>query len=192
MSDLNHASPSLTPFQDAFERVLPELAALPEAEVLGINLDLPQAVTIALGALEDIAAHREAIATDLPTVDLAKLETYAHAAAHAHAHVLAASTVPPMKELFARAAHWRQLLCSDAMALARRGLLDERRLSALHGPNGHRRQVAKGSSKALYAHGIEWQALQSDAVQTQSSAGQGADAGRAPHDQGGRRVARVR
>jgi hypothetical protein len=140
MSALNHVPPSLTRFRDAYERVLPELEALPEAAVLGINIDLPQAVTVALGALKSIAGQREAIARALPEVDLAhldKLETYALAAGHAHAAFMAASTVLPMKELAAQAVRLRQLLCSDAGALAKRGLIDGRRLSALNGPQGH-------------------------------------------------------
>jgi len=141
MSALNHAPPSLTRFLDAYERVLPELAALPEREVLGINIDLPQAVTTALGALKKIAAQREAIVRALPEIDIGqldKLETYALAAGHAHATWMAASTVPPMKELAGQAVRLRQLLCSDAVALANRGLLDSRRLRGLKGPQGHR------------------------------------------------------
>ena len=141
MSALNHALPSLTRFRDAYERVLPELEALPEAAVLGINIDVPRAVTTALGALKNIAGQREAIARALPEVDLGqvdKLETYALAAGHAHAAFMAASTVLPMKELAAQAMRVRQLLCSDAVALANRGLIDGRRLSALKGAQGHR------------------------------------------------------
>lgn len=98
MSAPDHSTPSLTPFRDAFAQVLSELQAIPEAEVLGLNMDLPRAVTIALGALKNIASHREAIASALPTVDLArldKLETYALAAAHAHAAFMAAREEAP-------------------------------------------------------------------------------------------------
>lgn len=140
MSALIHDPPVLSPLVAAFSSVQPELEALPEAEVLGINIDLPHAVTTVLGALPKIAAHRDAIARALPEVDLAqldKLQTYARAAAHAHAVVMAASTVPPMRELAARASRLRQLLCSDASALANRGLLDRRCLNGLKGPNGY-------------------------------------------------------
>lgn len=49
MSALDHSPPSLTPFREALDQLLPELEAIPEAEVLGINIDLPRAVTIAPG-----------------------------------------------------------------------------------------------------------------------------------------------
>ena len=57
---------TLSPFVLAFERVLPEMQALPEDSLAVINLDIPTAVTTALGALPEIMAHRERAAARVP------------------------------------------------------------------------------------------------------------------------------
>ena len=132
---------TLSPFVLAFERVLPEMQALPEESLAVINLDIPTAVTTALGALPEIMAHRERAAA-LPGFDLSSfdaLATYTYALGHAHAIFLGtASASSSLQALGEAAAESRELLLSDAEALARRGLLEPERLQELKGPPGYR------------------------------------------------------
>jgi hypothetical protein len=128
-------------FQAAYEQVLPELIAFPESELVTINLDVPTAATTAIGAWPEMSTFREQVKT-LPGFDVAafdKLEVYALAAVHAHGQFVAASTpAVPLPELAERALAARELLLSDATALAKRGLVNGERLKELKGPQGYR------------------------------------------------------
>jgi len=151
MSDLTVTSPlastaalesSVPRFRDAYQRLVEEIRAVPVTALLTMNIDIPQAVTTALGALPELRAFRERIVKELPGFDITrfdKLEAYALAVGHAHSLWVAASV--PMESLVAlsdEAAKSRELLFSDATALAKRNLLDGRRLKELKGPNGYR------------------------------------------------------
>jgi hypothetical protein len=121
--------------------VLPEIDALPVSELVTINIDVPTAVTSALGAWPKISTLRSELATRLPDFDIAlldKLQAYARATAHTHALYMAASSPAGLQELGEKVAKLREVLCSDAAALSKRGLLDGQRLKELKGPPGYK------------------------------------------------------
>ncbi|HEX7477387.1 MAG TPA: hypothetical protein VF331_06245 [Polyangiales bacterium] len=128
-------------FREAYERALPDMAALPENELVIINLDIPSAVATTLGAWQEIAPLREQVMGlhDFDVTRFDKLETYALAAWQAHSMYVAASTpVAQIQELGDKAAASREQLLSDAVALAKRGLIDGERLKELKGPIGYK------------------------------------------------------
>jgi hypothetical protein len=112
----------------AFDTLEKELAALTQDQLAPIDIDIPQAVSIALGALPGIALLRGAMVEKLPAhpIDLTdKLETYALGAWYAHLLALPpAGPDNPVKPLLDEAVFLRANLLSDAEALARRGLID--------------------------------------------------------------------
>jgi hypothetical protein len=129
-------------FQEAFDKVREELKAVATSDYVLINTDIPTAVTTVLGALPGIQALRQRVVTELPRLDIArfdKLETYALALGHAHAGYMAASQpVEALEKLTEEGAALRELLYSDAQALAQRGILDRERLKGLKGVKGYR------------------------------------------------------
>ncbi len=111
----------------AFELIKPELAKLSPESLGKINLDISQAVSIALGVLPGLVSLRPLMAK-LPEFDIAcfdKLETYALGAWYAHLLALPpASASNPVQPLLEEATALRIRLLGDAEALAARGLLD--------------------------------------------------------------------
>ena len=142
---IRHVELSVLPasprYSMAFERVLPAAMALPSSELAAVNVDIPSAVTLTLGKLPGILGLRD-IAEELPHFDLRffeHLETLVLATAHAHALCLAATSRPDsIDNLTARAGALRDVLHSDAEALAKRGLVSGTRLRKLKTPNGYR------------------------------------------------------
>ena len=120
-------------YRAAYQQVLPEAAALKEAELLNINIDVTAAVATATGALPEIMALRER-ATKLGELDMQvfdKLSTYALALMHAQGEYVAASMPPEqLLALNDQGNTLRDLLHSDATALAKRGLMNGARLSS--------------------------------------------------------------
>ncbi len=128
-------------FREAYERSLPDMAALPDSELLSINLDIPSAVATTLGAWKEIALLRDQVMGlhDFDVTRFDKLETYALAAWQAHSSYVAASTpAEPIQELADKAVASREQLLSDAVALGKRGLIDGERLKELKGPVGYK------------------------------------------------------
>jgi hypothetical protein len=129
-------------FRDAYQHLLDEIRKVPDTEIVTINIDVPTAVTTALGVLPEIRTFRPQIATDIPSFDLArfdKLESYTLALGHAHTLYLAASNPPEsISDLSDSGTKARELLLSDATALAARGFIDGEKLKTLKGPHGYR------------------------------------------------------
>ena len=125
----------------AFASIQTELAALDASELATINLDIPQSVSIALGALPGLSPHRAALVTHLPTFSVRlwdRLESYALAAWYAHLLALpAGSPGSPVKPLLEEAAKLRQDLLADAEALARRGLVDAAAVKEIRAGQGN-------------------------------------------------------
>ncbi len=74
---------STSRYQEAYERVVPEMEALSDDELVHINLDVPAAVTTGIGAWPEIQQQRDRILGELPRFDLEKfdkLDVYARAA----------------------------------------------------------------------------------------------------------------
>ena len=66
MAEINQPSVVMSRFREAFERVLPEIEAFPESELAAMNVDVPQAVTSAVGAWREIESLRERVVSELP------------------------------------------------------------------------------------------------------------------------------
>lgn len=111
----------------AFAFIKPEVADLSPESLGKINIDISQAVSIALGVLPGLAFLRPAMAK-LPDFEIArfdKLETYALGSWYAHLLALPpASASNPVQPLLEEATVLRARLLGDAEALAARGLLD--------------------------------------------------------------------
>jgi hypothetical protein len=129
-------------FRDAYERLIDEIRKVSDDDLVTINIDVPTAVTTVLGTLPEVRSLRAQIVTEIPNFDIErfdKLEAYTLALGHAHALYLAASTPSEsLDELSQRVADSRELLLSDATALAQRGFVSGQRLRELKGPNGYR------------------------------------------------------
>jgi hypothetical protein len=129
-------------FRDAYDRLIEEIRKVPDDDLIVINIDVPTAVTTVLGTLPEIRSLRSQIVSDIPSFDIARfdqLESYTLALGHAHALYLAASAPPEsLDELSQTASSLRELLLSDATALAQRGFVDGQKLKELKGPKGYR------------------------------------------------------
>jgi hypothetical protein len=112
----------------AYAQAEPELQKLEPHQLVQININIPTAVSIALGALPNLAPLRPALVKDLPNHPMRffdKLETYALAAWYAHLLALpVGSESNPVRPLLDEAIALRATLLRDADALAGRGLLD--------------------------------------------------------------------
>jgi hypothetical protein len=120
-------------YQEAYEQTLPAAQALELEELIAVNIDLPSAITTAVGVLPAVLALRERVAKELPSFDLThfdQLETYALATAQAHAVYLGASAPPEaLLALNEQGVTLRDLLYSDALALSNRGLISGDKLA---------------------------------------------------------------
>jgi hypothetical protein len=129
-------------FRNAYERTRAEIDAVSDEQLVQINVDIPSAVTTALGALPEIRAMRPRLVEELPKFDLArfdKLEQYTLAAGHAHTLYLAASMpAEAVPELAEQCMGLCGTFRTDAEALVRRKLLDGVLLKSLKGTVGYR------------------------------------------------------
>jgi hypothetical protein len=115
-----------------------ELSVPPQSSSLGRECSSPE--SSALGAWKEISTHRSELAATLQDFNGAqfdKLGAYALATGHAHALFMAASAPAGLTELSEEVAKARELLLSDAVALAKRGVMDAQRLKELKGPPGY-------------------------------------------------------
>jgi hypothetical protein len=128
-------------FRSAFEKTAPQRAALAAESIAPINLDVPTTVAAVISAYPRLKTLREEIVANLASFDIAQLddlETYAEALGYAQTAYLAASTPgEPLPAIVDRASQLRDQLLSDSNALARRGLLDGKRLADLKGGTGY-------------------------------------------------------
>ena len=119
-------------YRDAFQKALPAAQALDPNDLITINIDIPTAITMAVGALPEIMALRDRVATELPKFDLKHfddLQTYTLATGHAHAVYMGASAPPEaLLQLNEKGMALRDTLYSDATALANRGIISGDRL----------------------------------------------------------------
>jgi hypothetical protein len=123
----------------AFAAIQPEMLELLPENLAKINIDIPQAVSIALGVLPGLAFLRPTIA-ELPDFKIDhfdKLETYALGAWYAHLLALPpASASNPLQPLLEEATKLRANLLSDAEALATRGHLDPEAVQVIRAGHG--------------------------------------------------------
>ena len=126
--------------EEAFARRRAECLALPEAEVMGANLDVGSAVARVLGAIPKLNAVREELAAHLRKFDpgcVSRLEDYAWALHHAQgAYLIALKPVYCSAEKLREARALRMFLLRQLQALAARDLVSEERWKGLHRGQG--------------------------------------------------------
>jgi hypothetical protein len=125
-------------YLSAFLRVQPELLALPPARLLPVNLNVLDAITTSTGAWRKIQALRPRLAT-LPELDLVRIDKlldYTHALMHLHIACRARARYrSPVTALAEKARVRFDQLFTDALALAKRGLMDPRRVAQVRSPS---------------------------------------------------------
>lgn len=118
-----------------------ELTVLSPEALLPINVDIPRAVAVAVGALPHIAAQRPQIVASLPdhprhSID--KLGTYALAAWYAHLLALPSAKAPgALEALLAEATPLREDLLVAAEALAHKNLLEADTVAEIRSGQGN-------------------------------------------------------
>lgn len=124
-------SPTAHRYREAYDRATPIAQALSANDLVPINIDLPSAITSAVGALPQIMPFREQAAA-LPGFDVSafdQLETFTFATGVAHSLYMSASAPPAqLVELNEQAMTLRTTLYADAVALATRGLISGDRI----------------------------------------------------------------
>lgn len=134
-------SPSFHRYREAYERATPAARALKTEDLVTINIDVPSAVTTAVGALPQILPFREKAAA-LPGFDVSvfdQLETYTFATGVAHTLYMGASAGPAeLVKLNEQAMDLRNTLYADAVALATRGLISGDRIGEFKANIGYK------------------------------------------------------
>jgi hypothetical protein len=127
-------------FHQGFERLESKIRAVPEEELIPINLEMPRVVATVLGALPEMVKLRGAL-SELTGFDLAAfdaLEDLALALGHTHTLFrIESETQDSLPELVAEAMAAREQLQADVAALVKRKLIDPSRMPELRGGNGH-------------------------------------------------------
>ncbi len=135
--DKQNETPATSPVQHemkeflaGFERVEAEVRAVPERDLVLVNLDVPSAVATALGSWPEIVQRREEVAA-LKGADIAKFDKirdYAFALGHAHSEyraalgpadpigTLAEEVTEAREQLFADGKAWAGAACSRRVA----------------------------------------------------------------------------
>lgn len=139
-SSSTHETSTENVFKKAFDATAEARAALTPELLMPINIDVRQAHNTALGVIPKLAALRSRVAKlsefDMDVYD--SIETYAQALAYAHPMYLgAAPQSDELPELAAHAMALRDRLLGDATMLARRNLVDAKRLAQVQGGNGY-------------------------------------------------------
>ncbi len=123
----------------AFEAMRAELMALRPEELYSVNVDIPRAASIALGAETFIRAYAEEIEELLPQHDMSgleKLRSYALGAVYAHLQSQPVSKNGDVVTLFEEASQLRAELLVAADALAYAGLVDADRVAQIRSGQG--------------------------------------------------------
>lgn len=133
--------PEFMPIREAFLRRKEAIAAVPQTDLIPVNVDLQTLTTNTRGRIGRLTAFRERIVKELPTADvtaLDNLEDFVMALTYTHSQYRASSTpAEHLPELQAEAANCRDILYCDAVALDKRGIIDGAKLKELRGTNGY-------------------------------------------------------
>lgn len=131
--------------REAFAALKPELDAMDGSDLPRIALDIHQAVVTVVGSMPEVRSLAGRVAAELPTVDprvFEHAERAALALSYAHTqHLVASVPVVPVAELTEELKRRVEVLSADARALAKRGVIDRERLSAVPGTNGAKKTV---------------------------------------------------
>ncbi|WP_437997759.1 hypothetical protein WMF26_45010 [Sorangium sp. So ce185] len=124
---------------EAFAQIEPELDRI--EKVVPINVDIPRAVAVAVGAVPHLKALRARFVDELPRFPieaLDKLMSYALGAWYAHLLALPAGPGQDgLKRLLDEASALRADLLVAAEALAHKGFVDAGRVAEIRSGNGH-------------------------------------------------------
>ncbi|AUX37251.1 MULTISPECIES: hypothetical protein [Sorangium] len=124
---------------EAFAQIEPELDRI--EKVVPINVDIPRAVAVAVGAVPHLKALRARFLEELPRFPieaLDKLMSYALGAWYAHLLALPAGPGQDgLKPLLEEASALRADLLVAAEALAHKGFVDAGRVAEIRSGNGH-------------------------------------------------------
>lgn len=111
-------------FREAFDQVEPELAAVPENDIVNVNVDIRDTSVLVLGIEPTLKEFRAQIVKELPHFDIAmydKIVMYGCAAAHAYATwKLASEPKLPIQEYANDLAKVHKLLLADVNNLVTR------------------------------------------------------------------------
>ncbi len=125
----------------AYEASRAAILAVPESELIFINVDVPSATATILGAVPKVKALAAQLAA-LPTFDattLEKLEPYALALYETHGAYIDAIRPPAeITELVAAAIEARDVLRANALSLAKHGLFDKESIDGYRGHTAHK------------------------------------------------------
>jgi hypothetical protein len=115
--------------------------AVPEEEILKVNIDIPSAGILVLGLIAKLKPYYAAMVAlpGIPHDSIYELEGYARAMIHAHTQAGWAGTpIPPITMLIERGTEGRDLLKKSADYHAAFGPIDRARLGKVQGGNSHR------------------------------------------------------
>ena len=126
----------------AYEALLPEIQAVPDEQMMQVNIDVLAAITTVTGVLPELRALRSEIGSNLPSFNLEqfdKLEQYTLALMHAH--TLYRRSFTPKEGLAALASELnvvRDDMMANAASLARMKLINGAQLTSLKTIPGYR------------------------------------------------------
>jgi hypothetical protein len=133
---------TVTLFDEPYTNLLPKFQALHPDALDIVNLDIPTAVTTALGIAPEVASLKDRIAKECPLFDtdpILNLDAYAMALSHAHTLFLMASQPSDeLAPLVEEGTKLRETLLRDASALVQRQLLNGQQIKDLKGPVGYK------------------------------------------------------
>ena len=126
----------------AFAELAPTIAAVPAASLLPINIDVPTAVTVALGAASKLTAMEPELVQALPSANHDHgRKVRAAALALMHTHVAHQVFVEPEEEFQAQIARSQELrtkFFADITAAITRGLIDPKAVDDYRGTVGYK------------------------------------------------------
>ena len=129
-------------YAESYAKVLPEILAVPEQDVMQVTVDVSSVVAVVLGSLPEILATRGEIVKQLAVFDINnidKLETYATALSYANACYLTACEPPDaLRDLIDEGTQLRALLYADVSALCARGLINADAVNGYSGQLGYK------------------------------------------------------
>ncbi len=141
--------------QSAYERTLPEMLAIPEREVMTVNLNLTEVIATGLGVVPQVQAYREALVrscADCRFDWVDGLEDSILALNYARAEYL--TVTRPQRcpaAVWAEARLVRRVLMHDCRALAARGVLNK---AMLRGVQKGRGFLELGTDLTVLAHAL--------------------------------------
>jgi hypothetical protein len=133
--------PSLEDGYESYRKLEAEILAVPEVEVLRVQVDVTRACAIALGAVKAIHSMKPLVAGKLPAHDVHAIDNiadYIFAAYYAHAiSAPPARDVEKLQKLAEEAAPLREDLLVQAEALAHKGYFDGGKVAEIRGGTGY-------------------------------------------------------